>query len=267
MKAQEAGVNLFDSVEVADYASTLSTSSRSFLRAALKKFTKRERVRVNNSATPDNMAIVGATLARLNGLDAAIEDDNRDKGQKAHLWLTSKEVRTLMASVYGRQAQRDKVVLALLVAAGLRRDELVNLCWKDVKLQGERCVLDVQGKGQKARVVPISEALCSLLNDWKNFCKGDKSERVVRGFRSYRLTDSLTSAQVFNIVRKYGARIGKPELAPHDLRRTFAQLGFENGVPITQLSRLLGHASIETTQRYLNLELDLNVTASDFVPL
>ena len=60
--------------------------------------------------------------------------------------------------------------------------------------------------------------------------------------------------------------IGKDDLAPHDLRRSYAQIGFEEGVPITQLSTLLGHASVSTTQKYLNLALDLEVTASDFVP-
>ena len=49
--------------------------------------------------------------------------------------------------------------------------------------------------------------------------------------------------------------------------RTFAQLAYDAGVPTTQISRLLGHANVGTTQRYLNLDLDLEVTASDFVPL
>jgi len=269
-KAIDAGVNLLDATEVADYASTLSTSSRSFLRAALKKWTKRIRLEANASATPDNMDSVNATKARLTALDEAIELD-KSKGTKTHTWLTASEVRKLMANIQGRRplAKRNKVVLALLVGAGLRRDELVNLTWKDVKKQGERTVLDVvKGKGDKRRTVPISEGLDAILEDWRHFCEANKSERVVRSFAAGGvLTDSLTSAQVFNIVRKEGKRIGKPGLAPHDLRRSFAQLGFENGVPVTQLSRLLGHASIETTQKYLNLELDLDVTASDFVPL
>jgi integrase len=67
-------------------------------------------------------------------------------------------------------------------------------------------------------------------------------------------------------IQKQGAAIGRPELSPHDLRRTYAQLGFEAGVPITQISILLGHSNVVVTQRYLNLELDLAVTASDFVP-
>jgi len=60
--------------------------------------------------------------------------------------------------------------------------------------------------------------------------------------------------------------MGKLELAPHDLRRTYTQLGYEAGIPITQIGKLLGHASIATTQRYLNLELDLETTISDFIP-
>ena len=71
---------------------------------------------------------------------------------------------------------------------------------------------------------------------------------------------------IYNIVNKAGQMIGQPELAPHDLRRTFAQLGFQAGVPITQISKLLGHTSISTTQRYLNLDLDLATTVSDFIP-
>ena len=60
--------------------------------------------------------------------------------------------------------------------------------------------------------------------------------------------------------------IGKPYLQPHDLRRTYAELGRRAGVSIEQISVLLGHATIKTTQDYLNIELDLETTISDFVP-
>ena len=72
---------------------------------------------------------------------------------------------------------------------------------------------------------------------------------------------------IFQIVRKHCAKIGMPKLDPHDLRRTFAQIGYEAGVPITQISKQLGHSSIKTTQRYLNMDLDLVTTISDFIPL
>jgi integrase len=76
-----------------------------------------------------------------------------------------------------------------------------------------------------------------------------------------------SAVAIFHLVKKYGKQIGKPGLAPHDLRRTYAQLGYNAGVPITKISVLLGHSSVETTQEYLNLNLDLESTASDFVPL
>ena len=78
--------------------------------------------------------------------------------------------------------------------------------------------------------------------------------------------ESISTTGLYYIVQKRGAMIGKPELQPHDLRRTYAELGRRAGVSIEQISKLLGHASIETTQDYLNIELDLETTISDFVP-
>ena len=268
VKALDAGVNLYDAGAVGDYAGTLSTSSRSFLRAALKKWTKRQRMEANNSATPDNMATIGATLARLDGLDSAIEEEPRDKGTPTHIWLTPEEVKRLVASVRGRTARRDKVALSLLVGAGLRRDEAVNLTWSCVKQQGERTVLAVEGKGKKKRTVPVSPALEAMLEDWRAFCQADKSERIVRGLAAGgTLSDSLTSAQLFNIVRKHGKRIAKPELSPHDLRRTYARIGYDNGVPLDELAQLLGHSSTETTRLYIGATIRHDRTPSDFVPL
>ncbi len=51
------------------------------------------------------------------------------------------------------------------------------------------------------------------------------------------------------------------------LKWTYAQLGYEAGVPLTQISTLLGHANLATTQKYLNLALDIEQTVSDFIPL
>ena len=82
-----------------------------------------------------------------------------------------------------------------------------------------------------------------------------------------RLERSMSSAAIFHLVRKYGAAIGLPERASHDCRRTFAQLGYDAGVPITQTSILLGQADVKTTERSLDLALDLETTVSDFVPL
>jgi len=226
---------------------------------------------VKAGATPDNVQAVQATLYRLEALREAVETKT-SKGQITHIWLSAAEVKALLAtcddSLSGR---RDRVALSLLLGAGLRRDEAVNLTFDDVKYQpvGDkmRAVLAVKyGKGDKSRTVPISDKLASLLDAWAVDCGGEG--RVLRGFdQRGELTDSLSPVGLFNIVRQHGALIGHKELAPHDARRSYAMLGYEGGVPITQIKELLGHKSIETTQLYLCLELDLEKTASDFVPL
>lgn len=120
-----------------------------------------------------------------------------------------------------------------------------------------RTVIEVQGKGAKSRLVPISDRLAVVLDEWSGIVSPDgykASGRVLRGFdQPGNGTDSLSAVGLFKIVQSYGAEIDKPELAPHDLRHTYAQIGYGSGVPITQ--------------RYLNLELDLETTVSDFVPV
>jgi site-specific recombinase XerD len=126
-------------------------------------------------------------------------------------------------------------------------------------------VLSVRGKGAKDRVVPISDNLAEGLAAWKETVGGGLVARSLG--MSKILGESLSAIGVFDIVQKHGEAIGRSELAPHDLRRTFAQLAYQAGVPITQISTLLGHANVATTQRYLDLQIDLEQTASDYIPL
>jgi integrase len=146
----------------------------------------------------------------------------------------------------------------------------VALTFADVKQQPVkgrvRRVLDVQGKGAKNRTVPISDKLAAMIDAWGEVVDGEG--RVLRSLGRNRVPGaSLSTTAVYHLVQKRGELMGRSNLEPHDLRRTFAQLGYEAGVSITQISTLLGHANVETTQRYLNLELDLEMTASDFIPL
>lgn len=265
----ETGNSLSDAEALARHADTLPRSGRAFLKAAVGHIAKGIASRAKGMATPENVNQVQATLYRAEALQEAIRVAE-SKGQRAHTWLSQREVKALLdACGNGLEGRRDRLALGLLVAAGLRREEAANLCFDDVKMQplGDqyRTVLAIRGKGAKDRVVPISDSLASAIDEWAKAvgCEG----HVIRGLgRDRRLREQLSSVGIFNVVRKRGKMIGKPELAPHDLRRTYAQLGYEAGVSITQISQLLGHASIQTTQRYLNLALDLENTISDFIP-
>jgi len=260
-----------DQEALAAYAATLSRSRRGHLKSAIKKCVDGMATAVKGKATPDNINSVQATLLRFEALQDTIQV-SAPKGQKAHTWLSQKEVKRLLSLPDTRKpiGRRDRIALGLCVAAGLRREEAVTMQFADIerlpKKDTFRTIINVRGKGSKNRTVPIRETLAKGIEAWGNEI-GDESGFVLRSLgRGNRLGDSLTAVSLFRIVAKYGKQMGKPELAPHDLRRTYAQLGYEAGVPITQISTLLGHASIETTVRYLNLDLDLETTVSDFVP-
>lgn len=121
------------------------------------------------------------------------------------------------------------------------------------------------GKGAKSRVVPISTKLAEAIIDWQFLI--DTEGLILRSLgRNKEPGDSISATGLYNIIQKRGSMIGKPALWPHDLRRTYAELGRRAGVTISQISKLLGRSSIETTQEYLNIELDLETTISAFVP-
>lgn len=276
------GGRLTDPDQLASYAAGLPTSIRAHLKAAVKLWSDAMIDQVKRGATPVNVATVQATIYRFEALQTAVTVP-ATKGEKAHVWLSRSEVMQLMDTAAGDGVQqlRDRLALALLVGAGQRRNEVVNLRFDDVTMQPVngrlRTVLSVAGKGAKNRVVPVSDRLASMIDLWATAVGG--SGLVLRSVdKGGNVGDSLSAAGLFDIVRTYGRLLAQrttnakraaqlARLAPHDLRRTYAQIGYESGVPITQISKLLGHASVATTQRYLNLDLDLETTISDFVPV
>ena len=265
----DSGNGLGDAQALAAHADDLSNTGKAHLKAAVRLWADQVALIAKGEATPDNIGAVLATVARSEAITEAIKV-KAAKGEKAHTWLSLREVKALSNAIHnGIVGDRDRALMGLMVAAGLRREEVVNLTFDGIRLQPVRdkmrAVLAIRGKGARDRVVPISDTLAADLDRWGNHVghEGKIARRLGMGKEA---GESMSAQALFNLARKYGAAISRPELAPHDLRRTYAQIAYEAGVPITQISRLLGHESIDTTQRYLNLELDLETTASDFVP-
>ena len=150
---------------------------------------------------------------------------------------------------------RDRAILALLVACGLRRDELVRLEVRHLQLRDQRWVqLDLQGKGRRIRTVPVPLWVKRILD------RRLEAGEITGGplFRTLRKGDRLGPADqpvsedvIYTLVRRAGAAIGHPALTPHDLRRTCAKLCRKAGGDLEQIQLLLGHASIQTTEPYL----------------
>ncbi len=265
----DVGGNLMDAGQLEAHARTLPASGRAFLKAAVGKLAGRLATQAKRQATPENLAQIQAGLLRIEALQTAIHVE-KPKGEKVHIWLSADEVSAIMATCDDTIAgRRDRVVLGLLFGAGLRRAEAAALEFEAVSLlpiKGKfRTVIDVKGKGAKDRVIPVADKLADILADWQAEVGPGRVCRSIK--RNHELRDSMSAVAIFNVVRRRGALIGRAELAAHDCRRTYAQIGLENGISLREISRLLGHESVETTMRYLNVELNLETTISDYVPL
>ena len=182
------------------------------------------------------------------------------KGRRIGRWLTREEASLLLcdSGQDGLKAKRDRALLCLLLGAGLRRDEVVSLEIGHIQQRDGRWVLvDLIGKRKRIRSVPIPGWAKSVIDLWIT-AAGIIDGRLFRAVdKAGRLTgDTLSAQAVYLIVTERAKNIGL-ELAPHDVRRTFAKLAHKGKVPIEQIQLALGHESIQTTERYLGVEQDL----------
>ena len=118
-------------------------------------------------------------------------------------------------------------------------------------------LLDLVGKGNRLRSVPIPSWVKVAIDEWAA-AAGIQSGRVFRPVRKGGdlWGDGLSGQAVGDVVKCYARRLGY-NLAAHDLRRTFAKLAYRGGAGLDQIQLSLGHASIQTTQRYLGVTQDL----------
>jgi integrase/recombinase XerD len=170
--------------------------------------------------------------------------------------LSLKEVERLLDAPVGndRVSLRDRALLELLYATGLRVSELAALTIEDLRFDSGclRCT----GKGNKMRVVPFGgkarEALERYLGEGRPAFAGDKGSRSV--FLTYR-AGGFTRKGIWKLIRQHARRagIGK-RVSPHTLRHSFASHLLANGAPLRVIQEMLGHADIATTQIYTHVD-------------
>ncbi|HEX4566362.1 MAG TPA: tyrosine recombinase XerC [Vicinamibacterales bacterium] len=169
------------------------------------------------------------------------------------------------SSALGR---RDKAILELFYASGLRLSELVGLDLDDVNLSGR--VVRVLGKGRKERIVPFNspaaDALRAWLTDRETLRVGSDAGRVTRpgkkpgmrppreplflNYQGGRLSTRSVDKLFRRYVRECSTRFG---ISPHALRHSFATHLLEAGADLRAIQELLGHARLSTTQRYTHV--------------
>jgi site-specific recombinase XerD len=156
---------------------------------------------------------------------------------------------------------RDRAMFELAYASGLRAEELVSLCARDVDYDGEQ--LRVEGKGRKTRFVPVGEPALAALGRYVRHGRPELAARARAGARAGApgalfLSKSgrpLGTGDVRRRLRTWSARTGAGEgSSPHALRHSFATHLLDGGADLRSIQELLGHASVSSTQIYTRVE-------------
>lgn len=175
--------------------------------------------------------------------------------------LDNEEINTLLSCFSEtKTGMRNKCMVVLMLDSGLRRGELLRLNVGDVHLKLGKPSLIVKGKGGKQRIVPMGMTSTSLLNDYVNLYRKNAglNEPLFISENNGRCTDNLIK-QMFKRLKKQSEM---PRLHPHLLRHTFATYYIADGGDLETLRLILGHANIQTTQRYLHMAATLALQTS-----
>jgi integrase/recombinase XerD len=159
---------------------------------------------------------------------------------------------------------RNRVILTLLYASGVRVSELCGLSWRDLHANGDGGQITVWGKGSVARSIQIPASVWNLVNGLRQHNAGG-DDPVFRS-RKKKTGGRLKPLAVLRIVRAAALRAGIDlPVSPHWFRHAHASHALDRGAPIHLVQATLGHANINTTGRYLHARP--NDSSSRFLPL
>ena len=181
--------------------------------------------------------------------------------------LTPEQGRRLLAHDPPAAARdtRDQAMVAMLIGCGLRRSELLGLRLESVQQREDHWVIaDLIGKGGHVRTVPVPAWVKATLDVWTTaagITHGPVFRAINRAGRVW--GEGMSPKVLWDVVRAAARRAGIEKLAPHDLRRTCARLCHLAGGELDQIQFLLGHVSIQTTERYLGCKQRLRCAVND----
>ncbi len=177
------------------------------------------------------------------------------RGRRLPEVLSRGEVQALLASPKGSDpsALRDRALLEVMYACGLRASEVIGLDVSDVDL--DEGLLRARGKGSKERVIPVGRAAVAAI---RLYMSGGRPALVRRTperalFVNFR-GQALTRQGLYKIVRRHASTAGLADrMSPHTLRHTFATHLLSGGCDLRSVQEMLGHADVATTQLYTHL--------------
>ncbi len=198
-------------------------------------------------------------------LESVIQDNPTELLATQKMWqripkvLTPAAVDRFLAAPkrYDLQGLRDRAILELLYATGCRVSEVSNLLLANVHLKESYC--QVEGKGSKQRMVPLGKRAIAAVTDYLTNVRpqlvAGKDPHSVPWLVLSRSGKRLRREAIWELVKRYALRSDvDPSISPHTMRHSFATHLLAGGADLRQIQEMLGHASIQTTQIYTQVE-------------
>jgi site-specific recombinase XerD len=182
-------------------------------------------------------------------------------------WLSVEQARVLwqLPDPDTLKGKRDRAIVAVLLGCGLRRRELTELTTEHFQRREEHwAIVDLIGKGGHVRTVPVLTWVKQAVDDWlvaARVADGRLFRRVCRTGTIW--GEEMTEKVVWHVVKQYAGKLGVSKLAPHDLRRSCARLCHNAGGELEQIQFLLGHVSVQTTEKYLGCKQRFREAVND----
>src|SRR5882757_3044256 len=193
------------------------------------------------------------------------------KGIRLGNWLSVAQAQKLLNTpdVSTTKGLRDRAILAVLLGCGLRRSEVAALTVAHVQQRdGRWCIVDLVGKHGRVRTIPMPTWVKVATDAWTSaagVADGYVFRPVNRGGQAQGV--GLSEKVVWQLLQGYAVAAGVPGIAPHDLRRSCAKMCRAAGGELEQIQLLLGHSSVQTTERYLGTKQDLVHAPNDGIKL
>jgi site-specific recombinase XerD len=195
----------------------------------------------------------------------------RNEHSSPYRILTTEELRSVISqpSVTGALGLRDRAILLLLGINGLRESEVLSINIEDLTDRDGFVVAAIQGKGSKLRAAKIAGTVADAVAAWRQLHAGGSGPLFVSIRGKKHLTSRRLSARsVHYRVRLYARKAGiTRKVSPHALRHAAISHSLANGANIVQVKEMAGHASLNTTQRYLHSLDSIADNAVDYNPL
>src|ERR1700680_999851 len=206
---------------------------------------------------------LAAGITRIKGV--------RSKGVRVGNWLSIRQAQTLLNTpdVSTKKGLRDRAMLANLLGCGLRRSEVAALTLRHIQQRDSRwCIVDLIGKHGRVRTIPVPTWVKVAIDSWTSaagLLEGHVLRPLNRGDEAQ--GERRSEKVVWQLLQPYATAAGVPGIAPHDLRRSCAKMCRAAGGELEQIQLLLGHASVQTTERYLGTKQDLVHAPNDGIKL